>query len=220
MPEWLQPFEPAIATFQAAGTSLCKGLRLPCTVCYEMEFKARVLCKRSSMAPRSCPSQLLEGSSIMGTEDAHGNLKTWVDWSFSADVTRGAENFCKSIRGLVKRCLRSRRCRRFRSQPRFATSQSETKSYRLHRSWRQTMRLVSLCGQCARWQTARRPGRYTNAGHRDKTYGMAEISSTCAAPACRRSVLSAYLQLVGDQPAVSICIDRAEQLPPPLLLCF
>ena len=51
------------------------------------------------------------------------------------------------------------------------------------------MRLVPLDGQCTRWQTAGRPGRYTNTGHRDKTHGLAEISSTSVPTACRRSVL-------------------------------
>ena len=60
------------------------------------------------------------------------------------------------------------------------------------------MRLVLLCGQCTRWQTAGRPGRYTDTWHRDKAHGLAEISSTCACSvleissfslptACRRS---------------------------------
>ena len=124
-----------------------------------------------------------------------------------------------------KRCLRSRCCRKSRSQPWFATSQSKTKSYPLHRSWRQTMRLVPLCGQCTRWQTAGRPGRYTNAGHRDETHGLAEIrdqfgvcaydlaeiSSTSAPTACRRSVLSFCPQLVGDRPVFLISITHAEQ---------
>ena len=34
--------------------------------------------------------------------------------------------------------------------------------------------------QCTRWQTAGRPERHTNAGHRDETFGVAEISSTSA----------------------------------------
>ena len=51
-------------------------------------------------------------------------------------------------------------------------------------------------------------------------YDLAEFSSASAASACRRSVLSVYLQLVGDQPAVSISMDRVKQLSAPLLLCF
>ena len=35
-----------------------------------------------------------------------------------------------------------------------------------------------LCGQCTRWQTAGRPERCTNTGHRDRAYSVAEISST------------------------------------------
>ena len=66
-------------------------------------------------------------------------------------------------------------------------------------SWRQAMRLVPLCGQCARWQTTGRPGRFTNAGHRDKTYDLAEISSTCVPTAWPRSVRRVCPQLVGDQ---------------------
>ena len=73
------------------------------------------------------------------------------------------------------------------------SSESKTKSYPLHRSWRQTMRLVPLCGQCTRWQIAGRPGRKTNTGHRDK------ISGGSAPLAWPRSVRQVRLQLVGDQ---------------------
>ena len=56
-----------------------------------------------------------------------------------------------------------------------------------------------VCGQCTRWQTAGRPGRYTNTGHRDKSYGLAEIRSTSVPTACWRPFLSVSLRLVGDQ---------------------
>ena len=51
-------------------------------------------------------------------------------------------------------------------------------------------------------------GWYTNTGHRDKTYGLAEISSTSPPTACRRST-RAFLN-----------IDCAEELLAPLLLGF
>ena len=68
-----------------------------------------------------------------------------------------------------------------------------------------------VCGQCTRWQTAGRPGRYANTGQKDKIYGMAETSfdvyanglaeiiSTSAPTVCWRSFLSVCLPLVGDQ---------------------
>ena len=105
----------------------------------------------------------------------------------------------KAFADCWKRCLRSICCCKFRSHPWFATSQSKTKSYPLHRSWRQTMRLVLLCGQCTRWQTAGRPGRFSNTGHRDKSFGLAKISWTCVPTAWPRSVRRVRLQLVGDQ---------------------
>ena len=115
-----------------------------------------------------------------------------------------------------KRCLRSKCCGKFWSW--FATSQSKTKSYPLHRSWRQTMRLVLLCGVMA---DRRAPG----AGYKYWTgispFGLAEISS-----AWSRSVRRVRLQLVGDRPVVLngpvflLSITHAEQLLAPLLLCF
>ena len=75
------------------------------------------------------------------------------------------------------------------------------------------MLLCGQCGQCTRWQTARRLGRYTNTGHRDKSFGLAEITSTSAPTACGRSVLSGRLQVAGDLPVVFFSIDRTEQLP-------
>ena len=43
-----------------------------------------------------------EGPSVIGTDAPHWMLKTWMVSSISADVTRGAEDFCESIRGLVE----------------------------------------------------------------------------------------------------------------------
>ena len=57
----------------------------------------------------------------------------------------------------------------------------------IHGSWRHTMRLLPLCGQRERWQTAGRPGRKTNTGHRDKTHGFTETSSTFAPTTWPRS---------------------------------
>ena len=115
-----------------------------------------------------------------------------------------------------KRYHRSKCCCKSQSQPWFATCQSKTKSYPLCRSWWQSTRLMLLCGQCTRWQTAGRPERCTNTGHRDKSFGLAEISSTSPPKACRRSVPSVCLQLAGDRPVVLFSIDRTEQLPAPL----
>ena len=81
-----------------------------------------------------------------------------------------------------------------------AVAQRSCLSQTPRRSWRQTMRLLLLFGQCTRWQTAGRQGWCTNTGHRDKSFGLAEISSTSAPTACWRSVLPVRLQLVGDRP--------------------
>ena len=72
------------------------------------------------------------------------------------------------------------------------------------RSWKQTMRLLLLCGQCTRWQTVGRTGRYTNTGYRDKSIGLTEISSTCVPTACWRSVVAVPLLLAGDRPLVFV----------------
>ena len=56
-----------------------------------------------------------------------------------------------------------------------------------------------VCGQCTRWQTAGRPGRFSNTGHRDKTCGLAEISSTPVTTAWPRSGRRVSPRLVGDQ---------------------
>ena len=110
-----------------------------------MGLKARVLCKRSSVAlvqgaiaSQSCLSRCRDGPSIIRTDALHCTLTSWVFWSISADVTRGA---------------------RGPSADTFTVLEGK---------------------QCTRWQTAGRPEQHTNAGHRDETYGVAEISSTSA----------------------------------------
>lgn len=81
-----------------------------------------------------------------------------------------------------------------------------------------------MCGQCRSWQTGGRPGRYYKylaQGQdlrfgRDQfdvvAYGLAEVSSASAPAACRRSVLSVCLQLVGDRPVslISILLLRSD----------
>ena len=37
-----------------------------------------------------------------------------------------------------------------------------------------------VCGQCTTWQTAGRPGRYANIGHRDMSHGLALEECTCS----------------------------------------
>ena len=54
------------------------------------------------MAPQSCLSRLPEGPSIVSTDAPHCTLTSWVCWSISADVTRGAEDLCECIRDLVE----------------------------------------------------------------------------------------------------------------------
>ena len=60
---------------------------------YEMGLKARVLCRRLSVA-------LGQGLTL---HIVCCLLKTWLYWSIAADVTRGAENFCES--GPLQGCV-------------------------------------------------------------------------------------------------------------------
>ena len=79
------------------------------------------------------------------------------------------------------------------------------------------MRLVLWCGQCTRWQTGRR-GRYTNAGHREKTYGLAEVSSTSAPTTWPSSVRRVRLQHAGD--LFSLCTYSLSEISPRFQLAW
>ena len=66
--------------------------------------------------------------------------------------------------------------------------------------WRQTMRLVPLCGQCTRWQTAGRPGRYTQI-----------LGTGIRSMAWPRSVRRVRQLVVGDQFfQCAICMSEIE----------
>ena len=147
-----------------------------------MGLKARVLCKAvvcglgtGAIASQSCPSRLPEGPSIIRTDAPHCMLTSWVFWSISADVTRGA-------RGPL------------RMHSRVLEAYDEA---------------VALGWTAYEMADRRAPGAENKYRAQDKTYGLAEISSTFAPTTWQRSVRRVRLQLVGDRPAVSIGIFHA-----------
>ena len=128
-------------------------------------------------------------------------LKTEMDWSISADVTRGAEDFCESFRGLAE-ALSSLQVflqvsvstlvrRRINPRP---------NSYPLYRSWWQTIRLMLLSWDSVR--DGRPPGArcgiqilgtgigplaWPRSVRRGAACSLSEISSCGSPTACRRS---------------------------------
>ena len=116
-------------------------------------------------------------SSAPGRHAPHCLLKSWVCWSISADVTRRAEDLCKCIRGLVE-----------------ANDEAGAFVWTVYE-----MANRRAPGAVFKyWAQGQGPQR-----GRDQfdvcAYGLAEISSTSAPTACRRSVLAVCLQLVGDR---------------------
>ena len=166
-----------------AGTSLYEGLRQPCTVFSEMGSKR--VCSadgrrwhwyRSHGATelsRKLPRRLVNQRHRRSTLNECCR-PTWIG-RFQRSSLVEQRTSVKAFADWWKRCLRSKCCCMSRSQLWFAT-----KSHPLHRSRRQNDEAGAfLCAQCTRWETAGRPGRHTNAGTGVRTYGLAEISSTC-----------------------------------------
>ena len=145
-----------------------------------------------SIASQSCLSRFRTGPSIKGTDAPHCMLTSWVFWSISADVTRGA-------RGPL------------RMHSRFLKANEEAGAF----VWTVVRGGRPLGARGGFQNTGHKDETYGVA----ETSSTRPVRA-CAPTALPRLVRRVRTRLGRDRPAISISIDCAEQLPAPLLIVF